>query len=315
MNDKQAEYVLTVLKEGSFTAAAKRLYISQPSLSQMVKAAENRLGAPIFDRTTDPITLTPAGKLYVEAALQVRGITENLEKQVKELAEEERGALHIGISIQRAIELVPYLYPAFSKEFPYVKLEFHEQGSADLEKSILENTIDFACLATVPLNSKLTYELIKEEYAVLLVNRDCELAGKYPAGTPVDIREARGETFISCKKGHGIRKTQDMMFLAYGISPEIAFEIDSIEVGKRTVAASRTVMMCPDTFADLVGTYPYRVYPLKHVDVSRHFYVCYRKGMYMNRYQKGFLRILHEMPKAAEPTAAFQMIREDKMRN
>ena len=247
------------------------------------------MGAPIFDRTTDPITLTPAGKLYVEAALQVRGITENLEKQVKELAEEERGALHIGISIQRAIELVPYLYPAFSKEFPYVKLEFHEQGSADLEKSILENTIDFACLATVPLNSKLTYELIKEEYAVLLVNRDCELAGKYPAGTPVDIREARGETFISCKKGHGIRKTQDMMFLAYGISPEIAFEID--------------------------GTYPYRVYPLKHVDVSRHFYVCYRKGMYMNRYQKGFLRILHEMPKAAEPTAAFQMIREDKMRN
>ena len=126
MNDKHAEYVLTVLKEGSFTAAAKRLYISQPSLSQMVKAAESRLGAPIFDRTTDPITLTPAGKLYVEAVLQVRGITENLAKQVRELTEEERGVLHIGISIQRAIEIVPYLYPVFSKEFPCVKLEFHE---------------------------------------------------------------------------------------------------------------------------------------------------------------------------------------------
>ena len=95
MNDKHAEYVLTVLKEGSFTAAAKRLYISQPSLSQMVKAAESRLGAPIFDRTTDPITLTPAGKLYVEAVLQVRGITENLAKQVRELTEEERGVRKI----------------------------------------------------------------------------------------------------------------------------------------------------------------------------------------------------------------------------
>lgn len=311
MNDKHAEYVLTVLKEGSFTAAAKRLYISQPSLSQMVKAAESRLGAPIFDRTTDPITLTPAGKLYVEAVLQVRGITENLAKQVRELTEEERGVLHIGISIQRAIEIVPYLYPVFSKEFPCVKLEFHEQGSADLEKSILENTIDFACLATVPLNPQLTYELIKEEYVVLLANRECNLARKYPSGTAIDIREAREETFISCKKGHGIRKTQDMMFLAYGIQPRIAFEIDSIEVGKRTVAASRTVMACPDAFAALDGVYPYQVYPLKHVDVSRHFYVCYRKGMYMNRYQKEFLRILHEMPKAARSEAAFRMVTDD----
>ena len=60
MNEKHMQYVLTVLKEGSFTGAAKKLYVSQPSLSQIIKAAEANLGAPIFNRNTDPITLTPA---------------------------------------------------------------------------------------------------------------------------------------------------------------------------------------------------------------------------------------------------------------
>ena len=54
MNIKHAQYVLTVLKEGSITNAAKKLYVSQPSLSQMIKLAENNLGAPIFNRNTDP---------------------------------------------------------------------------------------------------------------------------------------------------------------------------------------------------------------------------------------------------------------------
>ena len=62
MNIKHAQYMLTVLQEGNITNAAKKLYISQPSLSQMIKLVENNLGTPIFNRSTDPITLTyPAG--------------------------------------------------------------------------------------------------------------------------------------------------------------------------------------------------------------------------------------------------------------
>ena len=84
MNEKHMQYILAVLKEGSFTAAARKLYISQPSLSQAIKAAETSLGAAIFDRSTDPVSLTPAGRLYVEAADQISSISSNLKKQVVE---------------------------------------------------------------------------------------------------------------------------------------------------------------------------------------------------------------------------------------
>ena len=118
MNEKHMQYVLTVLKEGSFTNAAKKLYVSQPSLSQIIKTAESNLGAPIFDRSTDPITLTPAGQLYVEAARQVTTISTNLRKQVEELSKEEFGTIRLGISVQRGMELLPELYPRFKKRFP-----------------------------------------------------------------------------------------------------------------------------------------------------------------------------------------------------
>ena len=80
MNEKHMQYILAVLKEGSFTAAARKLYISQPSLSQAIKAAETSLGAAIFDRSTDPVSLTPAGRLYVEAADQISSISSRISK-------------------------------------------------------------------------------------------------------------------------------------------------------------------------------------------------------------------------------------------
>ena len=128
MNEKHMQYILAVLREGSVTAAAKKLYISQPSLSQAIKAAEASLGAPIFDRTTDPMTLTPAGQLYVEAARQISAINRNLSGQIEELKHEDFGTLRFGIPVQRSMELLPLLYSRFSEQFPHVTLGAFRAG-------------------------------------------------------------------------------------------------------------------------------------------------------------------------------------------
>lgn len=87
MNIKHVQYMLTVLQEGSITNAAKKLYISQPSLSQMIKLVENNLGTPIFNRNTEPITLTYAGQRYIDAGKQVLTINENLKKEIEEITQ------------------------------------------------------------------------------------------------------------------------------------------------------------------------------------------------------------------------------------
>ena len=297
MNEKHMQYVLTVLKEGSFTNAAKKLYVSQPSLSQIIKTAESNLGAPIFDRSTDPITLTPAGQLYVEAARQVTTISTNLRKQVEELSKEEFGTIRLGISVQRGMELLPELYPRFKKRFPHVGLELHEQGSATMEKSVLEGEVGIALLTTFPRHEELVYDLIQEEKLVLIVNRECELAKRIAPGTPIDILEARDETFISSQSGHSVRTIQDSLFITRDMKPKIDLVTISIEVGKHVVAASPVVMACPDSYVETDNSpdSAYFSYTILGVENPRHFYACYRKDMYLTKYMKGFLEILHEI--------------------
>ncbi len=297
MNEKHMQYVLTVLKEGSFTNAAKKLYVSQPSLSQIIKTAESNLGAPIFDRSTDPITLTPAGQLYVEAARQVTTISTNLRKQVEELSKEEFGTIRLGISVQRGMELLPELYPRFKKRFLHVGLELHEQGSATMEKSVLEGEVGIALLTTFPRHEELVYDLIQEEKLVLIVNRECELAKRIAPGTPIDILEARDETFISSQSGHSVRTIQDSLFITRDMKPKIDLVTISIEVGKHVVAASPVVMACPDSYVETDNSpdSAYFSYPILGVENPRHFYACYRKDMYLTKYMKGFLEILHEI--------------------
>ena len=297
MNEKHMQYVLTVLKEGSFTNAAKKLYVSQPSLSQIIKTAESNLGAPIFDRSTDPITLTPAGQLYVEAARQVTTISTNLRKQVEELSKEEFGTIRLGISVQRGMELLPELYPRFKKRFPHVGLELHEQGSATMEKSVLEGEVGIALLTTFPRHEELVYDLIQEEKLVLIVNRECELAKRIAPGTPIDILEARDETFISSQSGHSVRTIQDSLFITRDMKPKIDLVTISIEVGKHVVAASPVVMACPDSYVETDNSpdSAYFSYPILGVENPGHFYACYRKDMYLTKYMKGFLEILHEI--------------------
>ena len=297
MNEKHMQYVLTVLKEGSFTNAAKKLYVSQPSLSQIIKTAESNLGAPIFNRSTDPITLTPAGQLYVEAARQVTTISTNLVKQVEELSNEEFGKIRLGISVQRGMELLPELYPRFKKRFPHVEIELHEQGSATMEKSVLEGEVGIALLTTFPKHADLYYDLIQEEQLVLIVNRECELAKRIAPGTPIDILEARDETFVSSQSGHSVRTIQDSLFITRDMKPKIDLVTISIEVGKHVVAASPVVMACPDSYVETDNSpdSAYFSYPILGVENPRHFYACYRKDMYLTKYMKGFLEILHEI--------------------
>lgn len=296
MNEKHMLYILTILKEGSFTNAAKKLYVSQPSLSQIVKSAETNLGAPIFDRSTDPITLTPAGQLYVDAAKKITTISTNLTKQIEELSNEEFGTLQLGISVQRGMEIIPYVYPRFKKRFPHVDLELNEQGSATMEKSLLEGTVDIALLTTSPRYEELAYELIQLENMVLLVNKNCALAKRIAPGTVIDIAEAKDEVFVCSKPGHSARAILDTLFITRDMKPQIGLETRSIEIGKHVVQTSEVVMACPDAYADTSNSdlSPYYCYPIAGVENPRHFYACYRKDRYLTKYMRGFLDILHE---------------------
>ncbi len=273
MNIKHAQYVLAVLKEGSITAAAKKLYISQPSLSQMIKLVENNLGAPVFDRSANPIALTYAGQKYVEAARQVLAIEQNLAREIEEINHEENGNIRLGIPVQRAMQVLPFVLPRFRKMFPGVSLELSEHGSATIETMLLEGSLDLACLTTYPKHEELHYMLIEDEELVLFTSKNTAIAKRIPSGSEISITEAKEESFICSKPGHSVRTTQDRLFVMYDIQPHILLETTSIEVGKRVAIACDAVFICPINYIEMSPElYPYcNIYPIKGIENRRSF--------------------------------------------
>ena len=79
MTDRQLRYLVTLASEGNMTAAAQRLFISQPSLSYLLAHVEKELGIALFNRNTNPISMTYAGERYIAAAQKILGVQRELE--------------------------------------------------------------------------------------------------------------------------------------------------------------------------------------------------------------------------------------------
>lgn len=295
MNLKQAHYIKTIAECGSITAAAKKLYVSQPSLSQMLRYVEEELGVEIFDRSVTPFRITYAGEKCLQAAQIMLSAQAQLESEIREIRHEHAGRLRLGVSVSRGLQVLPLVIPKFAAQYPDVRLELVESGSDTLDAMIQEGKIDLALAAIESTSPNMTYELIERETIGILAGKDSKIARRLPSGTPVTIDEAKEDLFVSLRKGHSARVVQDKLFLKAGCTPQILIETDSLEIGKRITLEAGACMILPDIYTDgYVSHKKGSFYPLANVEHNRHFYACYRKDAFLPQYMHSFIRIVIE---------------------
>lgn len=292
MNLKQAQYVKTIAECGSITAAAKKLFVSQPSLSQMLRQLEQETGLPIFDRSTSPMRLTYAGEKYLHAAERILAANAELDSQLREIRHEHAGRLRLGISVTRAMQVMPLVMPIFQQQYPNVSLQMTESGSANLEEMLRGGSIDLAFAALESTSPSLAYELLEQETIGVLAGRDAAITRQNPNGTALSLEAFRRESFVSLTKGHSSRITQDKLFRKYGLTPSILLETDALEVGRRVALEAGACMLLPSIYID--GYCHQRkgcFYPLADYENHRHFYACYRKDEFVPQYARDFIQI------------------------
>lgn len=292
MNLKQAQYVKTIAECGSITAAAKKLFVSQPSLSQMLRQLEQETGLPIFDRSTSPMQLTYAGEKYLHAAERMIAANMELESQLREIRQEHSGRLRLGISVTRAMQVMPLVLPIFLQQYPNVTLQLTESGSANLEELLRSGNIDLALAALESTSPSLAYELIEKETIGILAGRDTAVAKQYVSGTPLSLDAVRRENFVYLTKSHSARITQDKLFRRCGMSPNVLLETDALEVGRRVALEAGACMILPNIYIDdYCRQRRGEFFPLKDYENHRHFYACYRKDEFVPRYVRDFIQI------------------------
>ena len=178
--DLSEKYVYEIYKEGGFSKAAKKLYITQSSLSSTIKKLETKLGFSIFDRSKSPIVLTREGKIYIEYLGELIESEENMKKRVKSLSK----PLYKQVSVGGMYFLSRYLFPdacrEFGKDYPDVEVKLHMGDgylfSEQIEK-LDQGAIDIMIAYSFDDKRYVGIPLMEEKY-VVCVRKDFPNADK-----------------------------------------------------------------------------------------------------------------------------------------
>lgn len=245
MNTRHAQLVLAIVREGSFTAAAKSLFITQPTLSHQIRQIEEQLGASIFVRSKTAIELTPTGQVYVQAARRILQIETQMNESLSALSGASEGMLHLGLPYQRADELLPQVLADFYTLYPHVRIEAVTAPRQELERMLLGGELDMALISGEAENTRLDYQLIASDEVVLLAGKKTSLAQRIPSGSTVSLRECLGERFVLPADSLHFSRTYDELIAQAGLTPDIVCRTDDSQCAKRVCAVCSLVMLCP----------------------------------------------------------------------
>lgn len=172
MNQKDLIYIKTIVDEGGISQAAKKLFVSQPSLSQSVKRIEETLDVTLFKRTPKGLVLTPEGEEYYRMAGKVLSIYSFFEDEIKNLKELKTGVVTVGATPHRGVVLFSEFLAEFYMKYPGITVKMVEAPTSELEELLLAGNVDFAMLRE-PVkktdSSRFIYRgLSKDQFMILL---------------------------------------------------------------------------------------------------------------------------------------------------
>lgn len=293
MDVEQMEYILEVLKNGNISNTAKKLYMSQPLLSQKIQAVERELNTRIFNRHTSPISLTFAGKIIVDSIKKILDVRDNLLLEIDEINGETRGCMKIAIAPHRAASLLPKILPAYLAAWPLVEVEIIEDTKGTLSEAVINEQADLAFVRTENKNDALEYVYLNKDNIILFGGLETDLAKRIPKGSTISLQEAKNEKFVSVYEGYGFRKTQEELFKNFNINPKIILETHSIELACRLAVSCNFVSLYPGTLLDettVIKEKSFFCY-IERRKRAHNFYLCHRKDAYIPNFMRDFIKM------------------------
>lgn len=290
MELRQIRYVLAVAEERSFSRAATRLHLAQPSLSQQIAKLEKLLGVSLFHRLPQHVELTDAGQRFVQVAQTLVDMSEGLEREMRAYAVGESGKLLVGSLPITGAYVLPRVISAFTQQFPGVELQLMEDTSSHLEQLLVRGKIDVSLL-TLPIGDP-SLEVIPaiHEEIFLAVPPQHPLAER----EEVSLEEVADQPFILLKEGQGFRTISLRLCEQAGFRPRIVFESSNIQTVQSLVAAGMGLSFAPKMITLAPGTIEPPVY-LRMVDKPyRTLVVAYRKDRPLSRPAEAFVGYLVE---------------------
>ena len=293
------EYIYAVYQERSFTKAAQRLYISQPSLSATVAKVEKEIGYPIFDRSGREVTLTYIGQKYIQAAEQIMQIRHNLANEIDDLVKLRKGTVVLGCTAFIACHFLPPLLKAFGRKYPGVEVQLKVEQSTMLRERLEKGMVDIVIDNVLFKEPNYTYLPLLEEQILVGVPEELEVNKKlqefrlepnqliaphcdYNALPKVDMSVFRNEAFILLKSGNKMRQLAHSIFAENAMSPKVGCEFDLLLPSISFAENGYGICFVPDSLLRCAGYSDKLAYYLPDTRFDkRMLYILHRTDKYM----------------------------------
>lgn len=231
LSTRQLAYFRAVAQYGSISAAASAMNMAQPSMSENIAKLERQLETQLIQKKARGIQLTEAGRLLVQRGGEILASIDELTQEIRQIANEPRGATSIGFTSSLGILLAVPLLETIHSEYPLIRLSCSEGLSTDVMDWVANERVEIGCVYNARETSTLSVDMLMTEELFLVTARDNwdgEFGADGIALEPVPAGKLAEFPLVTTSSSHGARTFQDKFAQSVGIELNVIATIDSL---------------------------------------------------------------------------------------
>ena len=298
MNLKQLEAFVQVAEGGSFSKAAKELFLTQPTISAHISTLEKEFNVRLFVRNTKEVSLSDAGKDLYKYAKQITELEKKIEERFGSEEEAGKHCITIAASTIPAQYLLPKILMRFNEKYPEEQIKILEMDSARVVMQIVDHMVDVGFTGTVLEKKHCKYiPFYKDELAIITPNTEKYHRRKIEYSQ--DISWMLNEHVIMREEGSGTRKEAEKQLRQAGINQaqlDIIASIENQETIKKSVQQGMGVSILSRLATEDEAAEGHVIsIPIPKADKGRNINLVYNKNYQLSRSAERFIKIVKEV--------------------
>lgn len=285
-----------VVRQGGFSAAAKTLNATQPTISKAVKQIEDELGVAVLDRIGHRSEITAAGEIVYRRALAMLALRDDLMAELDELRGLKRGVLRLGLPPVGSSLLFAPLFAIYRKRYPGIDIRLIEQGSKRLEELLATGEVELAA-SLLPVSEDLDWQDVRREPLMALLPDGHAGAGR----ETIDLVSLKASPFILFETGFALNQVILDACGRHGFAPKVAARSAQIDFIIELVAAGLGVAFLPRLIAEQRTTSPVHRILLDEPGTDWRMALAWRRGSFLSPAARAWLALAREAKGEAPP--------------
>ncbi|WP_261129819.1 cidABC operon transcriptional activator CidR [Bacillus sp. Marseille-Q3570] len=293
MDIKHLQYFIEVTRLRSFSKAAEHMYVTQPTISKMLKNLENELGVHLFDRKSKKVELTDAGKVIYEQALVIDKAFKDLQYQLDNLQELKKGHIRIGLPPMIGSLHFPNIIGRFQERYPEISIQLVEKGSKRIEEDIDKGDLDLG-VVVLPVNENLfEFYSFEREKLKLVIPPD----HPFSKSEKIELAKLKDENFILFTEDFALHNRIISSCAVAGFKPSIVSESSQWDFIGKMVASKLGIAFMPESICKAVHS-DVAILDVIDPSISWELAIIWRKKAYLSFAAREWLDFTIEKLKA-----------------